>query len=123
MIPSTDANTASSADPHITVSTPFSAPDWPPETGASTNATPCTAHEVAMSVASSALVVVWSTTTSPSRAPSRTPPSPRITWRTSSSLPTQRNTTSLTAATSAGVGAALPPWAATHSSAFAEVRL
>jgi hypothetical protein len=44
--------------PHITVSTPFSAPAWPPDTGASMNLKPALVAAASSSRATSAEAVV-----------------------------------------------------------------
>ena len=59
------SNTDRSSQPHITVSWPFSAPAWPPDTGASTNPRPRAAHSAASSRATVAEAVVWSTNVAP----------------------------------------------------------
>ncbi|MNS99975.1 hypothetical protein D3C72_1343920 [compost metagenome] len=118
------SNTAASP-PHITVSAPFCAPAWPPDTGASMKCRPraCAAFE--SSRATSAEAVVWSTSTAPGFMPARAPSSPSTTERRSSSLPTQQNTMSAPAAASRGVGAWRPgaPNSATQACDLAGVRL
>ena len=109
--------------PHITVSAPFSAPAWPPETGASITPIPRSAPSAPSSRATSAEAVVWSTKTAPLSMPAKAPSSPRTTARRSSSLPTQVKTTSAPSAASRGVGAKLPPWSTAQRSALAAVRL
>ena len=66
---------------------------------------------------------MWSTKIAPAFIPAKAPLAPSVTERRSSSLPTQQKTSSAPRAASAGVGALLPPWLATHSAAFAAVRL
>ena len=110
---------ASASPPHITVSTPFSAPAWPPETGASMKPTPASAAFASSSRATSAEAVVWSTKTAPFAMPAKAPSGPSVTERRSSSLPTQAKTISWPLAASVGVCAALPPCSATHFSALA----
>jgi len=112
-----------SSPPHITVSTPFSAPAWPPETGASTKPRPRFCASASSSRATSAEAVVLSTKIAPGFIAAKAPSAPIVTARRSSSLPTQAKTKSCPAAASAGVGAMLPPCSATHFSAFAPVRL
>ena len=111
--------------PHITVSMPFTAPAWPPDTGASMKPRPFEAASAASSRAMSADAVVWSTKIAPAFMPAKAPemPSPTTTERRSSSLPTQANTMSAPAAAAAGVAADAPPYSATHCAAFAAVRL
>ena len=107
----------------MTVSTPFTAPASPPDTGASMNPRPCSAATAASSRATSADAVVWSTNTVPVLIPSKAPPAPTVTERTSSSLPTHANTIPFPAAASAGVAALLPPNSSVHRAAFDPVRL
>ena len=107
----------------MTVRTPFSAPAWPPETGASTKAAPFAAAASASSRATAAEAVVWSTKTAPFSRPSKAPPAAVVTPRRSSSLPTQAKTISAPLAAAAGVGAAAWPCAATQASARLAVRL
>ena len=114
---------ASGSPPHITVSAPLIAPRLPPETGASTKASPLPFAVAASSRATSADAVVWSTKIAPAFIPANAPLAPSVTERRSSSLPTQAKTSSAPRAASAGVDALLPPWRATHSAAFAAVRL
>ncbi len=102
------------------VSWPLSAPAWPPDTGASTKARPSLAASAAISRATTAEVVVWSTTTPPGAMAGSASPT---TWRTSSSLPTQSTKTSAPIAASAAVAPARPPWAATQRAAFSGERL
>ncbi len=59
--------------PHITVSTPLTAPAWPPETGASTKCRPCAAAAACSSRATAAEAVVWSTNTAPAAMPAKAP--------------------------------------------------
>jgi hypothetical protein len=105
------------------VSTPFSAPAWPPETGASMKSKPRFFASAYSSRAITAEAVVWSTTMAPFSTPAKTPSLPSITSRRSLSLPTQAMTKSWPCAAALGVGALLPPCWATHFSAFAAVRL
>ena len=107
----------------MTVSTPFTAPASPPDTGASRNPRSRSAATAASSRATSADAVVWSTKTAPALMPPKAPPSPTVTERTSSSLPTQANTISFPAAASAGVAACVPPNSPVHRVAFDAVRL
>ena len=107
----------------MTVSTPFTAPASPPDTGASRNPRSPSAATAASSRATSAEAVVWSTNTVPAPIPSNAPPAPTVTERTSSSLPTQANTISFPAAAAAGVAAAFPPNSSVHRVAFDAVRL
>jgi hypothetical protein len=109
--------------PHITVSLPFSAPAWPPETGASMKSTPFSFAIANTLRATSAEAVVWSTRMAPFFMPASTPSLPVVTARTSSSLPTIVMTKSASFAAAAGVGADLPPCFFAHSSALAPVRL
>ncbi len=99
---------------------PFSAPAWPPETGASRKTQPRAAAASAISRASFAEAVVWSTTIAPSGSAGSASPT---TWRTSSSLPTQSATSSAPATASAIVAAALPLYSAAQRPALAGVRL
>ena len=99
---------------------PFSAPAWPPETGASRKNAPRAAASAAISRASLADAVVWSTTIAPLCSAGSASPT---TWRTSSSLPTQSATSSAPITASAIVAAALPPNSTAHFSALAGVRL
>src|SRR5690606_28092582 len=116
------SNTACSP-PTITVSTPFSAPACPPETGASRKSNPPADAAAASSRATSAEAVVLSMKIAPFFIAAKAPSSPIVTWRRSSSLPTQAKTKSLSLAASAGVLARVPPCSAIHFSAFATVRL
>ncbi len=105
------------------VSWPFSAPAWPPETGASTKPMPASLAMALSSRATLALAVVWSTKTVPFAMPAKAPSSPSATERRSSSLPTQAMTNSAPSAASRGVGAEVPPCSSTHFPAFSDVRL
>ena len=93
----------------MTVSTPFSAPAWPPETGASRKPKPRAAAFSASSRATSAEAVVLSMKTAPFFIAWKAPSWPIVTARRSSSLPTQEKTKSLPAAASRGVAANAPP--------------
>ena len=99
---------------------PFSAPAWPPETGASRKAQPRAAAASAISRASRAEAVVWSTMMAPRGSAGSASPT---TWRTSSSLPTHSATSSQPAAASAMVAAARPLCSAAQRSALAGERL
>ena len=116
------AEKSASSPPHITVSAPFSAPAWPPETGASMNLKPFSLAASANSRASSAEAVVLSMSVAPGFMPAKMPSSPWTTEWTSSSLPTHMKTKSASLAASRGVGAWPPPYWAAHFSAFAAVR-
>ena len=70
---------------------PFSAPAWPPETGASRKNAAARRRAAAISRASLAEAVVWSTTIAPAASAGS---ASATTWRTSSSLPTQSATSS-----------------------------
>src|ERR1700744_753800 len=114
---------AASLPPHITVSTPFSAPAWPPDTGASTNLKPALVAAASSSRATSAEAVVWSTKVAPFFTPANAPSGPIVTARRSLSLPTQHITKSWPSAAAFGVAAVLPPNLSAHSFALAAVRL
>src|SRR4029453_17806975 len=107
----------------MTVSTPFSAPAWPPETGASTKPKPRSFACALSSRAISAEAVVWSTKTAPFFTPWKAPFGPSVTSRRSLSLPTQHMTKSWPSAAALGVAALRPPCCATHFCALAAVRL
>src|ERR1700760_777942 len=107
----------------MTVSTPFSAPAWPPDTGASTNLKPAFLAAASSSRATSAEAVVWSTKVAPFLTPAKAPSAPRVTARRSLSLPTQHITKSWPSTAAFGVAAVLPPNLSTHCFAFAAVRL
>ena len=107
----------------MTVKTPFSAPAWPPETGASRKVKPRFFASASSSRATSAEAVVLSMKTAPAFIAEKAPSGPVVTARKSSSLPTQAKTKSCPAAAFAGVGAAVPPCSATHFCALAAVRL
>ena len=63
----------------MTVSTPFSAPAWPPETGASMKPKPLSLAAASSSRATSAEAVVWSTKMAPLRhALRRRRPAPSV---------------------------------------------
>jgi hypothetical protein len=94
---------AVASPPHITVSWPFWAPAWPPETGASMNCRPRSSPAACSSRATSAEAVVWSAKMAPRPMPAKAPSGPRTTERRSSSLPTQLNTMSAPATASRGV--------------------
>ena len=81
------------------------------------------AAAAAISLATSAEAVVWSTSVEPSAMPARAPSSPKTTERRSLSLPTHTMTASAPAAASRGVGAEEPPWASTQAPALEAVRL
>ena len=112
-----------SSPPHMTVNAPFTAPAWPPETGASMKCRPCRVASAASSRATSAEAVVWSTRTAPGFMPAKAPSAPSTTERRSASLPTQQKTMSAPWAASRGVAADCPPNSATQACAFAGVRL
>ena len=109
--------------PHITVSTPFSAPACPPDTGASMNLKPALVAAASSSRATSAEAVVWSTKIAPFFMPAKAPSAPIVTARRSLSLPTQHITKSWPSAAAFGVAAVLPPNLSAHSLALAPVRL
>ena len=88
----------------MTVRMPFSAPAWPPETGASTKAAPRSAAAPASSRATAAEAVVWSTKTASRASVSKAPSGPTVTALRSSSLPTQAKTISAPSAAAAGGG-------------------
>ena len=90
------------------VSAPFSAPAWPPDTGASMKWRPCARAASASSRATLAEAVVWSTTMPSGSRPARMPSGPSTTERRSSSLPTQQKTISASAAAARGVAARRP---------------
>ena len=69
----------SASPPHMTVSTPFSAPAWPPETGASMKPAPCSFAAACSSRATSAEAVVWSTKIAPWPSPANAPSGPMVT--------------------------------------------
>ena len=112
-----------SSPPHMTVSAPFTAPAWPPDTGASMKCRPRASASRCNWRATSAEAVVWSTKIAPGRMPAKAPSGPSVTARRSSSLPTQAKTMSAPAAASRGVGAEAPPYAASQAAALAAVRL
>src|SRR6185312_13990147 len=107
----------------MTVSTPFSAPAWPPETGPSTNLKPAFFAAASSSRATSADAVVWSTKVAPFFMPAKAPSGPMVTARKSLSLPTQHITKSWPSAAALGVAAVLPPNFSAHCFALAAVRL
>ena len=91
----------------MTVSTPLTAPAWPPETGASMNDRPAlwrAALQFARNGGRRGGVIDEHRAAASCRR--RRPASPSTTERRSSSLPTQANTKSAPAAASRGVGAA-----------------
>ncbi len=99
------ASKAAWSPPHITVSRPFCAPAWPPDTGASTKLSPRFLAAVYNSRATLAEAVVWSTNTAPGAMPAKAPSAPKVTLRRSSSLPTQQKTSSACCAARRGVRA------------------
>src|SRR6266702_8294119 len=107
----------------MTVKTPFSAPAWPPETGASTNSKPSLVAAASRSRATSADAVVWSTKVAPFFVPANAPSAPSVIARRSLSLPTQAMTKSWPSAAAFGVAAVLPPNFSAHVLALAAVRL
>jgi hypothetical protein len=107
----------------VDVICPFSAPAWPPLTGASRKSALFALDACSNSTASSADTVVWSTTMAPASTPDMTPPSDNATLRTSSSLPTHINTIPAPIAASRGLLATDPPCSTHHCSALAVVRL
>ena len=109
--------------PHMTVSWPFSAPAWPPDTGASMKSMPRFLPWAWSSRAMSAEAVVLSKKIVPLPMPAKAPLSPSTTERRSSSLPTQQNTISRPAAASLGVLAAAPLCFWVQASAVEKVRL
>ena len=76
LITGSAAAKSASSPPHITVRTPFSAPAWPPETGASMNLKPLALAASASSRASSAEAVVLSISMAPGFMPAKAPSSP-----------------------------------------------
>eukprot|EP00967_Tisochrysis_lutea_P143960 scaffold268208_cov37-Tisochrysis_lutea.AAC.1 len=70
------------------------APMSPPETGASSAATPCTAAHAATVRASDGVEVVISISIAPGLSPANTPVGPRMTSSTSDGAPTMVKTTS-----------------------------
>ncbi len=113
----------SGSPPHITLRRPACAPACPPDTGASTKPTPTFAACAAISAASSADVVVWSTIVAPGASAPSAPSGPSSTARTSSSAPTHTYTTSDPDAACAGVAATRPGCSADQRAAVASVRL
>ena len=105
------------------VSAPFTAPAWPPETGASMKFSPSSLACTYSSRATSAEAVVWSTKTAPGAMPANAPSGPNTTLRRSSSLPTQANTIWAPATASRGVAAWRPPNSEAQACALAGVRL
>ena len=101
----------------------FSAPAWPPETGASMKPRPRLLAFSDSSLATLAEVVVWSTKTAPDFIPAKLPLSPKVTARKSSSLPTQEKIKSAPAVAARGVEAALALKFLEKRSAFTAVRL
>ena len=119
---------AAASPPHMTVSMPFCAPAWPPDTGASTNCRPSAAAAAFSSRATLAEAVVWSTKMVPACMPAKAPSAPSVTERRSSSLPTQQNTKSAPATASRGVflkpfWPCAPGNSAHHATDFVAVRL
>ena len=121
------ASKAAASPPHMTVSAPFCAPPWPPDTGASMKCRPSALAAAYNSRATVAEAVVWSTSTAPGFMPASAPSAPSTTLRRSSSLPTQQNTMSAPAAASRGVaawrGAAVEANSAHQAAALAALRL
>jgi hypothetical protein len=115
--------TAASLPPHMIASAPFSAPAWPPDTGASTTLRPRASPSSARRRASRADAVVWSTKSAPAAIAPNAPSAPIVTSSTSRSAPTQAITASAPAAASAALAAALPPCASTQARAFSGLRL
>ena len=72
------ASNALWSPPHITVSKPFWAPAWPPDTGASTNCSALCRAAACNSRATLAEAVVWSTKIAPLAMPAKAPSSPRL---------------------------------------------
>src|SRR6266536_2786105 len=101
--------TSASAPPTMMLRVPLAAPSLPPDTGASSMATPCSASRAAMRRVACGLIVDMSTTREPGLAPCTTPPSPSSTCSTSGVSLTQTSTTSLEAASSAGLPAVAAP--------------
>src|ERR1035437_7378046 len=101
--------TSGSAPPTNIVRVPRRAPSDPPETGASTRPTPCSASRRPKSRVASGEIVEQSMTRLPSSAPSAPPPGPKRTASTSGVSDTQTMTTSETAATPDGEAASCAP--------------
>src|SRR6266705_3805615 len=114
---------AAGSPPTMTVSCPFSAPAWPPDTGASRNSKPRFLASTASSRATFAEAVVWSTKTVPLAIFWKAPFGPSVTSRRSGSSPTQENTISASSAAFAGVSAKRPLCLEVHASALARLRL
>src|SRR5439155_364087 len=102
-------STSSGSPPQKIVSVPFCAPSLPPDTGASTRATPCSASRAAKSRVADGAIVEQSMTSWPSRAPSAAPLGPNRTASTSGVSDTQTTTASVAVATAAGLSARVTP--------------
>ena len=102
-------STSAASPPQKIVSVPFWAPSLPPDTGASTRATPRAASREAKSRVADGEIVEQSMTSWPSRAPSATPSGPNRTASTSGVSETQTTTASAARATSAGLSARATP--------------
>ncbi len=88
---------------------PLAAPSLPPDTGASSMATPASASRLAIRRVARGLIVDMSTTSDPGLAPWITPSGPSSTASTSGVSLTQTNTTSVLAASPAGLAAVAAP--------------
>ena len=102
-------STSASEPPTMIVSVPFWAPSEPPETGASTSATPRSARRSASSRVADGEIVEQSMTRPPCGAPAATPSSPNRTSVTSGVSETQMTTTSDSAASVRGSGDSSAP--------------
>src|SRR6266849_5480201 len=114
---------AAASPPTITVSCPFSAPAWPPDTGASRNSKPRFFASAASSRATFAEAVVWSTKIESLAIFWKAPFGPSVISRKSGSSPTQENTMSDPSAAFAGVSAKRPLYLPAQASALARLRL
>src|SRR5690606_5074818 len=109
-------SSASASPPTITDSVPFSAPSLPPETGASSMATPRAASSPARRRVAAGATVLMSTSTLPGSRPWTAPSSPTTTASRSGVSDTIVKTTSRPTAHSRGVAARAAPAAASGSS-------
>ena len=116
------ASTTSASPPIIIDSRASCAPTSPPETGASTLATPLAFAASWISTANDGSLVVMSTSTLPASQPARAPSGPSTTSRTSRGKPTMLKITSLRSATDFGVSAQVAPCSRTES-AVSRVRV
>jgi hypothetical protein len=116
------ASKGAASPPHITVSAPFTAPAWPPETGASMKCRPWARACACSSRATSADAVVWSTKMAPAAMPAKAPSGPGDGAQVGVVAHAGKHEFGARGGL-ARRGAVLPPYSAAQAAALAGVRL